>query len=187
MTEYPSRFLACLPFTLAQECPMPEDWSNVRNFSNDAHDPGGQTMCGITSREYSIYRKMCGEFTQPVVKCSQSEGYQIYFENYWRPHCPFLLAGVDLVFFDASVNEGPVEATRILQYTLGVHNDGVWGPITQRAVNGIGTNMSTPDFINAYTQRRKEVYTFLAGYPYFGKGWERRAAEIGQQALLMVN
>ena len=71
---------------LAQECPYPGDWINPKNFSNDAHDPGGKTMCGIIQREYDTYRKMKGLPTQDVRKITQEEGYDIYRNSYWLPH-----------------------------------------------------------------------------------------------------
>lgn len=100
------RFLICLPDTLIQECPLPTDWSNAANFSDDPHDPGGATMCGIIQVEYDAYRKSLSEPAQSVRLISQAEGYAIYQANYWQPHCPQLQAGLDLSFFDSAVNMG---------------------------------------------------------------------------------
>src|SRR5882672_2539458 len=106
------RFFLCLPFTLAQECPFPKDWTNSKNFSNDAHDPGGETMCGITQREYDRYRKSCDLVCKDVRKLDPTEGMVIYRQGYWNPHCDSLPPGLDLQFFDASVTEGCLEAAR---------------------------------------------------------------------------
>jgi len=131
-----ARFKECLPFTLAQECPLPNDWSNPRNLSNDAHDPGGETMCGITQREYAAYRKARGLPVKDVRKITQAEGEDIYDGSYWMPDCPTLPAGLDLCVFDASVNEGPVQANKILKVTLGITADGEWGPADRRRGQG---------------------------------------------------
>ncbi|HLH92058.1 MAG TPA: glycosyl hydrolase 108 family protein [Xanthobacteraceae bacterium] len=180
---YSARFLACLPFTLAQECPHPADWSNPRNFSDDAHDPGGKTMCGIIQREYDAWRKAHGLPVRDVRKLAQDEGYAIYYANYWHPHADDLPPGLDLDYFDAAVNEGAMEANRILQFALGVPADGTWGPQTAAAVAGIHDRHAA---VVAFTTRREAVYRAFRGFQYFGKDWERRSAEIGAQALQMA-
>lgn len=178
------RFPLCLPFTLKQECPHPEDWSNLRNFSNDRHDPGGKTMCGIIQREYDLWRKGHGLATQDVRKLTAEEGEAIYRVAYWQPHCTFLPPGLDLQFFDESVNAGPTEAIRILQVALGIKNDGDWGPQTQAAVTLAGNDAVA--HIERFTSRRIEVYKEMPGFKYFGEDWVRRAHEIGAAALSMA-
>lgn len=181
MTE--DRFLICLPFTLTQECPFPNDWSNRKNFSNDAHDPGGETMCGIIQREYDIYRKSKGLATQDVSKISQTEGQDIYLNSYWLPKCPQLVPGLDLQYFDSCVNEGNTEATKILQSVLNIPSDGDWGSLTDTAVSIIKNPTA---IIQAFTVRREVVYREMKGFQYFGKDWISRSQEIGAEALKMV-
>jgi lysozyme family protein len=178
-----ARFDACLPHTLIQECPLPNDWSNARNFSNDAHDPGGATMCGIIQREYDHYRKSKGLPVRSVRQLAREEGTEIYTNNYWLPYCPMLRPGMDLEFFDTSVNEGTHEAIKILQVAIGVSNDGIWGPHTDAAVKAI---TDLPRVIKAFTERRITVYRQMSGFVYFGRDWVRRATEIGATALKMA-
>ncbi len=177
------RFRICLPFTLAQECPHPADWSNLKNFSDDAHDPGGKTMCGITQREYDHYRKARGLAVQDVRKISVGEGDDIYDKSYWLPDCPTLPPGLDLCFFDAAVNMGSFEAVKVLQVALGIAADGKWGAKTDGAVKAIDDVASA---IRAFTLRRRAVYREMRGFQYFGTDWLRRAQEIGAQALTMA-
>jgi len=177
------RFDICLPYTLAQECPFPSDWSNLENFSNDAHDPGGETMCGIIQREYDVYRKSRGEICCDVRKITRDEGYAIYRGNYWLPHCPVLPPGLDLAYFDSAVNEGCVEATRILQWSLYIDHDGKFGPDTAAAVAAIADVLT---MVNTFTIRRKAVYHMMRGFRYFGSDWIRRSDEIGHTAVKMV-
>lgn len=177
------RFLICLPFTLAQECPFPNDWNNRKNFSNDAHDPGGKTMCGIIQREYDHYRKANGLPTRDVRELTRDEAQAIYRKNYWLPKCPMLKPGLDMSYFDESVNTGATEATKVLQAALGCANDGLWGPGTQAAVDAI---TDVPAAIRAFTRRRQTVYRQMAGFKYFGDDWIRRSQEIEAEALKMV-
>jgi lysozyme family protein len=181
-----ARFEACLPDTLSQECPDQGDWSNPANFSDDPHDPGGATMCGITQAEYDSYRQSCGEPNQSVELMSRAEGQAIYQMSYWQPHCPQLPAGLDLSFFDSSVNMGPREAIRILQFALNLGEagiDGIWGPQTAGAVAGIA---DVATVIEAFTARRQAVYRTFATFQYFGDDWIRRAKEIGDESLQMI-
>lgn len=178
------RLPICLPFTLAQECPLPNDWSNPKNFSNDKHDPGGATMCGIIQREYDLWRKGYGLPTQDVRKMTQEEGRAIYRVSYWLPNCPALPVGLDMQYFDTCVNMGTTEATKILQIAIGVEADGEWGPQTQTAVGLAAQNPIK--YIEAFTARREAVYKMLPGFKYFGTDWLRRNAEIGATAAKMA-
>lgn len=179
-----ARFLACLPFVLIQEAPVPDDWSNLKNFSDDAHDPGGATMNGITQTEYDVYRKHKGLPVHSVKLITRDEAYDIYNKSYWLPYSDLLPNGLDLCFFDTSVNEGPHAAVKILQLAIGINDDGNWGPQTALAVRGISNPVLV---INAFTAQRKIAYRKLRGYQYFGTDWERRDAEIGAEALKMVS
>jgi lysozyme family protein len=186
------RFLICLPFTLAQECPYPNDWTRITgpgphdtgNFSNDAHDPGGATMCGLIQREFDVWRKGHGQPTAPVIQVPQIEGYAMYQTLYWLPHCPSLAPGLDLQFLDESVNAGTTEATKVLQVVLGLTNDGIWGPQTQAAATL--SVQDTAAKVAAFTARRETVYREMSGFQYFGKDWIRRSQEIGAAALAMT-
>lgn len=177
------RFDLCLPYTLAQEAPYPNDWTNPHNFSNDAHDPGGKTYMGIIQREYDAYRKSKNLPTQDIRKITQAEGEDIYRDSYWLPDCPNLPAGLDMCFFDSAVNEGVTEAVKILQFSIGIANDGDWGPLTTKAVAGC-TNVAGA--INNFTARRETVYQEMPGFKYFGDDWIRRSKSIGATALTMV-
>lgn len=183
MSVSPGRFTVCLPFVLAQECPHPQDWSNRHNFSNDAHDPGSATMCGITQREYDVYRKSRGLPTRAVALISLAEGTDIYRSSYWLPDSPKLPAGLDLCFFDESVNAGPYEATKILQATLSIATDGVWGPQTDLAAGGV---VNASGAVADFTARREAYYRALPGFKYFGRGWMGRSEAIAAAALKMT-
>ena len=183
MPSYPQRFLECLPFTLQQEAPYPSNWGSPRNFSNDPDDPGGKTMDGIIQVEYDKWRVQQGLPRQDVRQMTEDEGDAIYYANYYLPYCSELPPGVDLQFFDAAVNEGVGEAVKILQYALGLTNDGVWGPRIDAAVKSIA---DTSAAVSAFGARRHAVYTQTRGYTLFGRDWDRRTIEITNAALSMA-
>lgn len=181
------RFAICLPLVLEQEAPDPQDWSNPRNFSNDPGDPGGATFMGITHREYDIWRKHQGMATRPVRMLTAEEGEEIYHASYWQPYCEKLGVGLDLEFFDSSVNEGTTEAVKILQHALAVTVDGRWGNATKNAVDMVNSHIpALIDAVKAFTARRDAVYRQSANFRLFGTDWERRTSEIGAAALKMA-
>lgn len=166
------RFLICLPFTLKQE----------GGNSNDPHDPGGRTHEGITQREYDLYRRGKGMLLQSDYLASEAEVQDIYLKGYWLPHCPDLAPGVDLSFFDQCVNEGPLEAIKLLQRALEVPCDGMFGPMTDLALRG----SEDAQLIKAYAFYREGYYRSLKTYVYFGKDWIRRTQEIEVASAAMV-
>lgn len=177
------RFPICFPFVLVQECPEPNDWSNAKNFTDEKGDPGRGTMCGITQAVYNAYRKSHGQTIQSVRYCTEVEGNDIYRTLYWQPHACLMKAGLDLQMFDATVNMGQGEAVKILQVILDITEDGIWGPETALAVKGI---INVPRTISNFTRRRKVAYRMMPDYKLFGTDWERRATQIGSEALKMA-
>ena len=180
--KYP-RFLTILPYTLAQEAPYPSQWGNPRNFSNDPGDPGGKTMDGIIQVEYDRWCVTHGLPRRDVRQCTEQQGDAIYLEYYYLPYCPLLQPGLDLMFFDTEVNEGTVEAIRILQFSRGIHVDGKWGGQTDASVHAI-TDVRAA--ITAFGKRRAAVYSETKGFTRFGKDWERRDSQITAAALKMA-
>ena len=178
-SNYP-RFLAWLPNTLAQEAPYPSQWGNPRNFSNDPGDPGGKTMDGLIQVEFDRWNVQHGLPRADVRTCTEQTGDLIYLNNYWLPYCPDLPAGLDGMFFDSAVNEGTAEGVKILQFSLGLHVDGKWGPLTDAAVKRIA---DVPAAIRAFGKRRAAVYTETSGYTRFGADWERRDSQITSASL----
>jgi lysozyme family protein len=184
MTE--NNYAACFDLSLAQECPFPKDWGNARNFSDTPGDSGGATMCGVTQREYDVWRKSQGEPTQDVRKITRGEGLVLEHQSYWLPHCGLLPNGLDLQHFDTSLNEGPHAALLVLQDALNVRADGVWGPLTASAVS----SANIVALVQRYTLARHAAYArIVASHPgdaKFEKDWFRRCTGIGNAALLMA-
>ena len=168
------KFEACLPDTLRQE----------GGYSNDAHDPGGMTMEGIIQREYDLKRRQWGLPTQWVKKISADEMRTIYYTDYWLPFCPRLPSGLDLEFFDLSVNGGAHRSAVTLQRALRVADDGVLGPQTFAALHAVEANGSAAvnSLVVTFKQYREAFYRSLTTFRYFGSDWIRRSEEIEKEA-----
>jgi lysozyme family protein len=83
--------------------------------------------------------------------------------------------------FDASVNSGVRRASQWLQSAIGVAADGSIGPQTLSVAS---MTLPSTTIINFSAQRLKFLQG-LSTWPTFGKGWERRVAEVKQTALAM--
>lgn len=170
------QFEACLPFTLTEE----------GGNSNDPHDPGGRTHKGIIQREYDRYRRGKGLSLRSDYLMSDDEVREIYWTEYWLPHCPDLPVGMDLSFFDNCVNEGQLRAIVLLQRALAVHDDGQWGPVTTDAVQTLEAAGNIVTSITRYSQAREHFYRSLGTFKFFGKGWLSRVGHINQASLVMA-
>lgn len=151
---------------------------------DDPHDHGGRTSRGITQREYDAYETANHKPGGDVWVMSTADMTDIYHKQYWEPYCDQLPPGVDYVFFDDSVNAGPVQAITQLQKALGtVQVDGHMGVATLTAVNSVNSVTLIANYCNV----RRTFYQHLAQFPRYGKGWLARVDHVQRGATLMAN
>lgn len=146
-------------------------------FTNDPHDPGGPTNRGIT---LATFARHLGHSLTPANRdrniqllksISDDTVRAIYLTRYWMPsRAREMPAGVDLMHFDASVNNGLTGAAKILQAAVRVEVDGEIGPVTMAAIH----NASSEALISRYGELRAERYRSLDHFWRFGRGWLRR-------------
>ncbi len=156
-------------------------------YVNAPDDPGGETNHGVTARVYARWRKRGGLPARSVRLIQPAEIAAIYDAEYWDPvrgdELLRLDFGVALVVFDFAVNAGVGRATRLLQRTVGVPEDGAFGPATLRALEA-----ATPDaFVAGYSRGREGFYERLATrrppLRKFLRGWLNRVAIVEREAL----
>lgn len=177
------KFEACLPDTEVEEGVA---WSSGQMpkaaYSDDKHDPGGQTGEGIIQKEYDPKRRQWGLPTRWVYLMSKDEERTIYYTDYWLSFCPALPAGLDLEFFDQNVNEGSHRAIVLLQLALKIPDDGLFGPQTMAAVKEYVTDKNVPALIDRYMLARESFYRGLPTFRYFGSDWIGRSVRIDKKA-----
>lgn len=126
----------------------------------DPRDPGGATRYGISSRAY------------PNVDLSTltSDGAKlIYKRDYWRfDALPQPLANLML---SLAVNCGLATAIHLLQKTVGVPQDGLWGALTEGAAN------RTPNALHELAAYAIVRYANDKDAPVYLLGWVRRVLE----------
>jgi lysozyme family protein len=149
---------------------------------DDPADHGGRTSRGITQREYDAWRNEKGLSPLDVWQAPQEDIDAIYHDEYWEPYCDAMPLGVDYIYFNNAVLDGPYRSTVLLQQALGVTADGRIGPITRQAI--LGADASTT--IIKLSAASGAFYRGLH-QPKFLKGWLNRVAFVNKNALAMVN
>ena len=149
---------------------------------DDPSDHGGRTSRGITQREYDAWRAEKGLSSKDVWTAPQSDVDTIYHDEYWEPYCDKMPLGVDYIYFNNAVLDGPYRATVLLQQALGVDADGRIGPITRQAI----ANSNGPSLVNKLSDVSAAWYQSLH-QPRFLKGWLNRVAFVQKNALTMIN
>jgi lysozyme family protein len=148
---------------------------------DDPLDHGGRTSRGITQREYDAWRKEKGLPPLDVWQAPQEDIDTIYHDEYWLPYCDMMPIGVDYIYFNNAVLDGPHRATILLQQALGVIADGRIGPVTRNTLK-IAPPAST------IVKLSDASATFYRGLhqPRFLKGWLNRVASVEKNALAML-
>ena len=126
-----TQFDQLLPLILKHEGVSP---TNPTGYANDSNDPGGETKWGISQREWSLLRvkpQFLG-FPPAAKDLTYDEAVAVYRTVYYLPLFDELPPGPALIAFDANVNEGL--GIKIVQRAIRVHDDGVWGPISEQAL-----------------------------------------------------
>lgn len=127
-------------------------------YANDPHDAGGETKFGISNRAYPDL---------DIKNLSASDAVRIYQRDYWaRLRCDELPRGLNLLVFDAAVNQGQPAAAMMLQQAAGVKADGIVGPITLKAAQKVSPQ--------EYAARRMAMYAISKTFSRHGLGWSRR-------------
>lgn len=143
-------------------------------FSKHAADTGGKTMFGITE---AVARRH--GYTGDMAALPADLAKRIYRVDYWDAvSADRLPPGIRYVVFDAAVNSGVRQSVRWLQRALGVHDDGVIGPVTLAAAD-----QQNADALRArLLAQRLKFMAELMNWPAFGRGWARRIADLMESA-----
>lgn len=138
---------------------------NEGGYVNHPGDPGGETKYGISKRQYP------GE---DIKNLTIDRAKTIYLRDYWGPAgCDAVPMAAKYQVFDMAVNSGVLQTIRTIQKTVGEVVDGVLGPRTLQAIQG----MQPTRFVARFNGYRLEFMTDLKTWELFGRGWARRIAK----------
>lgn len=143
-------------------------------------DRGGPTKYGITRDALSDWRGY-PVTAADVRKLEREEAMRIYRVRYVtgpKISTLGLNEGLLSLVVDSAVHSGPLTAIKWLQQSVGVHDDGLIGPVTQAAV----AKSAHDEIYRQVLRRRMEhIASILQRRPSqraFAAGWIRRLAEF---------
>lgn len=147
------RFARCLAVILREE----------GGWSDDPRDPGGATNHGIT---LAVYREFYGATrTKADLRAIAPEQVaHIYRARYWGATCDALPPGLDLMYFNAAVNCGPLRARR-------------WLVVTPQPSSEVAAQIRT------YAAAQEAYYRGLNTFATYGHGWINRLHAVTALAL----
>lgn len=153
---------------------------------DDPRDPGGRTAYGVTQARYNQYRRDKSLPRADVWGITVPEREAIWRTYYWNVvRADELPAGLDYVVFDAAVNSGPAQAIKWLQRALNDVLKRIGGVLiavdAQMGSNTVAAANSIDDIdavIGCMQDRRLAMLKALRTWPVFGKGWDRRVADV---------
>lgn len=154
--------------------------------SNDPLDRGGHTKYGIADTRDGLKDGMADldgderpDIAMQDLTIDQAKA--IYKKDYWdRMRCDELPPLLRVAVFDAAVNHGVGNATRMLQRAAGVKDDGWIGPVTIAAVDRSDREVET--WIK-FMAERASAYARNAQFNTYGRGWMRRLMDVAYTSL----
>lgn len=130
-------------------------------YVNDPVDPGGETKYGISKRAYP---------DEDIRELTLARAKELYRRDYWdKVKGDMLPTPLDAYVFDAAVNQGVPAAIKMLQKTLGVTQDGIFGLDTQRKAQS-----ATKEQCAMFMAERALRYYGTRNFDRFGRGWLKR-------------
>ncbi len=145
-------------------------------FQNDPADRGNWTTGRVGEGENKGTKFGLAAMTYPdldIENLTVQQAKDIYYRDWWaslgmdrfRPAMQYQM-------FDAAVNHGMRNATKMLQRAVGAVADGVIGPKTLRAA----ANTDVNDLLMLFLAERLEFFTNIKTFDLYGRGWSRRVA-----------
>lgn len=145
-------------------------------YVDNPKDPGGETNMGISKRAYPNI---------DIRHLTPTQATTIYYNDYWvKAQCGDVPGSLALYVLNAAVMSGVGEATKLLQQLIGVGADGVFGPVTFKAVQQFPASRHQ-EYLTLYLQHLQSLPTFAT----FGKGWTNRLfnlAKFGGSSVLSL-
>lgn len=147
-------------------------------YVNHPKDPGGMTNLGVTRRVWERWvGRRVGEKEMRNLTAEQVA--PLYKKRYWDAvKADELPWGLALQVFDFGVNAGPRRAVQTLQRSVGTVADGVYGPLTRKAIKNYIDRHGLVKLIEVYASNRIRYYRSLKTFRVFGRGWTRRTQEV---------
>lgn len=149
---------------------------NEGGFQNDRADRGNWTSGRVGVGQLLGTKYGLAAMTYPdldIPNLTLEEAKAIYKRDWWdKLRMDKFRPAMQYQMFDAAINHGMRNATKMLQRAAGAKPDGIIGPKTREAIAEVELN----DLLMCFLAERLEFMTVIHTWPRFGKGWARRIA-----------
>jgi len=149
---------------------------NEGGFQNNHRDRGNWTSGKIGVGELKGTKFGLSAMTYPhldIISLTLEQAKAIYKRDWWDAlNMKSFRPAMQYQMFDAAINHGMFNTTRILQYAASAKADGIIGPNTRRLVAAKELN----DLLLRFLAERLVFMTHVKTWDRFGKGWARRIA-----------
>ena len=136
-------------------------------YVNDPNDPGGETKYGICKKSYP---------SVDIANLTFESAGQIYRRDFWRPLYDNINSQkVATKLFSCGVNCGDVTAIKMMQRTLGVSPDGLFGYGTLAAVNAAEPDVLLAKFADTMKSHYDDLIAKNPHLAVYKNGWYKRA------------
>jgi lysozyme family protein len=166
----------CLAFTLAKDV--------EGGYSDNADDPGGSTMAGVTQSTLDDARETIPGLPLDVKDLTAEDETKIYDGIFFTPIAGSLIPmWAAIAMFDAAVNSGPGTVAKWMQAGLGLPADGKMGPQTIGALQQCDPVKALVEF------HGRRAFNFMEQHMIehtFGLGWGRRLIRCHNYATSFI-
>lgn len=151
-------------------------FDNEGGFQSDRADRGNWTSGKIGIGKLRGTKFGLAAMTYPdldIENLTRLEAKEIYRRDWWEAlGMDKLRPAVAYQMFDAAINHGMYNATRIVQRALKVKADGIIGPVTGSTI----AETDLDDLLMRFLAERLVFMTEIATWGRYGRGWARRIA-----------
>lgn len=148
-------------------------------YTNNPSDRGKSTKYGITQVTLADFRQRPVS-AEDVHNLTETEARDIYRQVYAIRPGLVKLTNIDVLDLavDCSVNHGPREAIKMVQYGARIFPDGIFGPETESAANRLNPSVLYQRICAARVRKYGEIITKDHTQAVFASGWLNRAASF---------
>ena len=142
---------------------------NEGEYSDDKADSGGKTLFGISQNNFPSQFAQCVALWKQDKDKALEFAKSFYYANFYKTIYDFIKdEKVAFKVFDLGINMDMVRAIKLLQDSLGIDNDGIFGQNTLEAVNSKDCYQNYLDEAEKYYRRivnqSPEKNKFLTGW-----------------------
>ncbi len=153
----------------------------------DRNDPGGPTKYGVTCYDLAEFMHQTMDSMArwaPIVQAMTLATADEIIDVKYAVPCAFndLGPGKDCVVLDFGYNSGPSRSIKCAQQIVDVPMDGILGPVTLAAINGMAPDL----FIKSMRDVRLRFLRGLGIWPTFGRGWTSRVNDLTNYSLALL-